>query len=151
MATVKKLQTLFSKLGIEVNQRHERINAWTSGRVQSAKDLQDDELIELCASLSNEFDKRKAKETELKKKKKSIILTIATRTGIKSPHDWDSFNYFMLHTSLVKKSLNLCSLDELDGLINQFRAIEQNNAKSAQKAGTKAYFNQFGLPAIGKN
>ena len=110
-----------------------------------------DELLELCQSLSNEFDKAKILLDIAKKKKKSIILTIATRTGIKSPFDWDSFNYFMIHTSIVKKSLNLCNLDELDTLINQFRAIEQSNNKSAQKLGTKAYFNQFGLPAMGKN
>lgn len=145
MATVKKLQTLFSKLGVSKDQRHERIYAWTSGRTQSSKDLENDELIELCESLLSEFNKVKAKIEDDKKKKKSIILTIATRTGVKSPSDWDSFNHFMLHSSVVKKSLNLCGLDELDTVISQFRALEANNAKSAQKAGTKAYWREFGL------
>ncbi len=145
MATVKQLQTLFTKLGVTTDQRHQRIYAWTSGRTQSSKDLENDELIELCESLLNEFNKAKAKTEDEKKKKRSVVLTIATRTGIKSPNDWDTFNHFMLHSSVVKKSLNLCDLDELDTLIRQFRALEDNNKKSAQKTGTKAYWNQFGL------
>ena len=151
MATVKQLQTLFGKLGIEEKQRHERINAWTSGRTQSSKDLQADELQELCESLKSEVNAQKQQLEDAKRLRRSNILTIATRTGIKQPNDWDTFNHFMLHSSVVKKSLRLCSLDELDKVILQFRALEQSNAVSAQKAGTKAYFNQFGMPNITKN
>ncbi|MCH4831606.1 hypothetical protein E5F92_002425 [Flavobacterium columnare] len=56
MATIKQLQTLFSKLGILKEQRAERINAWTSGRTQSSKELQQDELDELCESLTSEVN-----------------------------------------------------------------------------------------------
>lgn len=151
MATIRQLQTLFGKLGIEEKQRHERINAWTSGRTQSSKDLQADELQELCDSLASEVKLQKQLLEDAKRQRRSSILTIATRTGIKQPNDWDTFNHFMLHNSCAKKSLRLCSLDELEKVLLQFRALEKNNAISAQKAGTKAYFNQFGMPGLNKN
>lgn len=151
MATIKQLQALFAKLGVAEPQRHERINAWTAGRTQSLKDLQADELQELFDTLTGELNKQKQQLEDTKRLKRSTILTIATRTGIKQPDDWGTFNHFMLHSSVVKKSLNLCNLDELELVINQFRALEYSNAKSAQKAGTKAYFNQLGMPNISKN
>lgn len=151
MATIRKLETLFSKLGVTQEQRHERINAWTSGRTRSAKELDKEELEELCLSLSRDVNSAKLELENALRKKRSIILKLATEQGIKSPNDFDSFNYFMLHYSVVKKSLNLCDLLELDALIIQFRGIESNNKKSAKNPGTKAYFQQFGLPKIFKN
>lgn len=151
MATIKQLQTLFGKLGIAEPQRHERINAWTSGRAQSSKDLQQDELEELCESLASEVKLQKQLFEDAKRQRRSAILTIATRTGIKQPSDWDTFNHFMLHKSCVRKSLRLCNLDELEQVILQFRALEHNNAISAQKAGTKAYFNQLGMQKPSNN
>lgn len=151
MATVKQLQTLFGKLGVEQPQRHARINAWTSGRTQTSKELYPDELQELCDSLASEVKHQKQQLEDAKRLRRSTILTIATRTGVKQPNDWDTFNHFMLHSSVVKKSLNICNLDELELVINQFRALERKNAISAQKAGTKAYFNQLGMPNISKN
>lgn len=151
MATIRQLQTLFAKLGFSTKQRHERIYAWTSGRTDSSKDLQADELDELCQSLTSEVKLQKQNLEEAKRLIRSNILTIATRTGVKQPNDWDSFNYFMLHTSCVKKSLRLCNLDELDKVLLQFRALERNNAKSAQTPGTKAYFQQRGMPSINNN
>lgn len=151
MSTIKQLQTLFTKLGIAETERHERIGAWTSGRTESAKELQADELEELYESLVSEFNREKEQLQKVKRLRISAILAIATREGIKHPNNWDSFNRFMLHRSVVKKFLNLCDLEELEQVLTQFRALEQNNAKSAEKAGTKAYFNQFGMPNISKN
>jgi len=151
MATIKQLQTLFTKLGVTEPQRHERIHAWTSGRTQSLKELQADELQELCNTLADELNKQQQQIEDTKRLKRSTVLTIATRTGIKQPDNWGSFNHFMLHSSVVKKSLNLCNLDELELVIKQFRALEHSNARSAQKPGTKAFFNQLGMPEINKN
>jgi hypothetical protein len=153
MATIKQLQTLFGKLGIAAPQRHQRIYAWTSGRTQTSKELQADELQELCDSLASEVQFQKSKIEDAKRLRRSSILIIATNQGIKhrDPQEWDSFNNFMLHKSCVKKSLRLCSIDELDKVLLQFRALQQSNAISAQTPGTKAYFNQYGLPKISKN
>jgi hypothetical protein len=151
MATVRKLMTLCSKYGIDEKQRHELIYAWTSGRTESSTGLLAYELDELCEKLEREYKFRANIDanTELEKKsKRSIVLTIAQRTGIHDPNDWNKFNRFMLNSSILKKKLNSYELDELDDLIKQFRGLERNYAKSAAKAGTKAYFHAKGLPFI---
>ena len=81
-----------------------------------------------------------------KKKLKSQVLTIATRVGLHDPNDWDVFNRFMLHKSVGKKDLYLYSLEELKGLVKQFRGIEANYNKSATKIGTQAYYHKTKLP-----
>lgn len=154
MATVIKLMTLFSKYGIDEQQRHELIYAWTAGRTQSSKELLSIELDELCEKLERDYKFRSGMDahTELEKKeKRSIVLTIAQRTGIHDPNDWSKFNGFMLKSSILKKKLNAYELDELDDLIKQFRGLERNYTRSAGKAGTKAYFHSKGLPKINPN
>lgn len=149
MATTKKLMTLFSKYGIDEKQRHELIYAWTSGRTQSSTELLSIEVDELCAKLEADYKFRTGMDAhaELEKKsKRSIILTIAQRTGIHEPNNWDKFNDFMKNSSILKKPLKEYELDELDALITQFRGLERNYTKSANKAGTKAYFHSKGLP-----
>lgn len=150
-ATVKQLQTLFSKLGFEKTQRHQRIHAWTSGRTQSANDLQPDELDDLCQALKQQVNAQKEVLEAAKRQRRSVILKIATKVGIKHPTDWDSFNHFMLHNSVAKKTLPLCSIEELDQVHQQFRALEANYERSGNKPGTKAYFNQFGMPPLNNN
>ncbi len=86
-----------------------------------------------------------------KKKLRSQVLTIATRTGIHDTNDWEKFNRFMLHNSVCKKSLNLYNLEELEELVLQFRALERNYNKSADKTGTKAWAHKWGLPSTSNN
>ena len=69
--------------------------------------------------------------------KRSIVLIIATRTGIKDADSWEKFNRWMLNNSVLKKELHKYKLDELDKLIKQFRGLEANYRKSAEKTGTK--------------
>jgi hypothetical protein len=151
MATVKQLQVLFTKLGIEKQQRHQRIHAWTSGRTNSSQELHSDELQELCNTFSNEWKRKTEALQDEKQLIISGILNLAEKTGIKQPGDYGSFNHFMLYKSVVKKDLPLCNLEELRLVLEQFRALKHNNDKSAQNAGTKAFFNQLGMPNISKN
>lgn len=154
MATVTKLMTLFTKYGIDEKQRHELIYAWTSGRTQSSKELLSIEIDDLCEKLERDYKYRSNLDayTELEKKKqRSVVLTIAQRTGIHDPSDWKKFNSFMLNSSILKKRLNEYELDELKELVKQFRGLERNYSKSADKAGTKAYFHSKGLPKINPN
>ncbi len=99
--------------------------------------------------------KRIAKQdTELllaKKKLRSQVLTIATRTGIHDTNDWEKFNRFMLHNTIYKKSLNLYTLEELEELVKQFRALEFNYNNSANKVGTKAWAHKRNLPNLSNN
>ncbi|OXA83694.1 hypothetical protein B0A56_00815 [Flavobacterium columnare NBRC 100251 = ATCC 23463] len=151
MATTRQLQTLFTKLGYNNEQRAERINAWTAGRTRSTKELEADELTELCQSLTAQVRQQKQIFEDAKRQRRSAILTIATRTGIKHPNCWDTFNHFMLHKSCARKALRLCNLDELEQVLLQFRALEHSNAISAQKPGTKAYYNKLGMHKPSEN
>ena len=144
MATIKQLQTLFSKLGYEKEARIRRIYGWTTGKKTSSKELDPDELSDLVTSLKDEVTERKKTKEKIILKTRHVILDIATRCGIKKPSGWQEFNHFMLHKSVVKKDLRLCSLDQLEAVEKQFRAIETNNARSAEKPGTKAWHNKFG-------
>ena len=101
--------------------------------------------------MSTKVNKENTEVLLVKKKLRSRVLAIATRTGIHDTNDWDKFNCFMLHNSICKKSLNLYDLEELEELVKQFRALERNYKKSAEKAGTKAWAHQFGFPSTSKN
>ncbi|GGE89389.1 hypothetical protein GCM10010984_03770 [Chishuiella changwenlii] len=71
--------------------------------------------------------------------KRSIALTIATRTGIKEVDSWEKFNNWMLKRSVLKKELYRYNLDELDLLIKQFRALEKNHNNTIIQLGIKAW------------
>ena len=78
-------------------------------------------------------------------------MTVATRVGVHNPNDWDKFNGFMLKRSVYKKALNKYAIDELDVLIKQFRGLEANYNKSADKTGTKAWRHKRGWAEISMN
>ena len=78
-------------------------------------------------------------------------MSIATRVGIHDTNDWSKFNGFMLKSSVCKKALNKYDIDELDAIIKQFRGLEANYKKSANKTGTKAWRHKHGLSEISMN
>jgi len=143
MATIRQLQSLFTKLGYDKQTRGQRIFAWTSGRTTSSSALDQEELNELFTAIKSEYDLLKASQQNKKREKRSVILTIASGAGIKKPSGWQEFNHFMLYKSVVKKDLRLCSLDELDAVIKQLRAVLANNARSGQRPTNKAWFDNF--------
>jgi galactokinase len=51
------------------------------------------------------------------KRKRSIVLTIATKTGIKEVNDFKRFNAWMKKSSVLKKDLHAYTYQELDDLI----------------------------------
>jgi len=85
------------------------------------------------------------------REKRSVILTIATRTGIKDADCWIKFNKWMLNSSILKKELHKYNSDELDKLIKQFRGLEANYNKSANKTGTKAWLHKNKFQPLSKN
>lgn len=85
------------------------------------------------------------------KRKRSMILTLATKTGIKETDSWTKFNDWMNKSSIHKKSLNAYGYDELDELTKQFRGIEVNYENSAEKTGTKAWHHATGIPKPSTN
>lgn len=80
------------------------------------------------------------------KRKRSAILTLATKTGIKERDCWVKFNNWMLVSSIHKKALNAYDYNELDELTKQFRALQVNYENSADKTGTKAWHHATGIP-----
>lgn len=149
MATIKQLMTLLGKAGIKEELRYEMVYHFTNGRTQSVRDLTPKELAAMCEELQSRF---MASDLEIQmRKKRSIVLTIATRTGIKSATSWIEFNNWMLHRSIYKKELHAYDYDELDDLIVQFRGLESNYQKSAEKAGTKAWTHANGFTPISQN
>lgn len=85
------------------------------------------------------------------KRKRSIILTLATHTGIKEADSWTKFNNWMLNSSIHKKALNAYGYDELDELTKQFQALKANYENSAEKMGTKAWHHATGIPKPSSN
>jgi hypothetical protein len=85
------------------------------------------------------------------KRKRSVILTLATHTGIKEADSWTKFNNWMLNSSVHKKALNAYDYDELDDLTKQFQALKVNFENSAEKTGTKAWHHSTGIPKPSTN
>lgn len=85
------------------------------------------------------------------KRKRSNILTLATKTGIKEADSWTKFNKWMLNSSVHHKALNAYDYDELDDLNKQFRQLEINYNNSAEKVGNKAWHHATGIPRSSEN
>lgn len=85
------------------------------------------------------------------KRKRSNILTIATKTGIKEANNWTKFNKWMLNRSVHKKALKEYNYEELDDLNKQFRQLQANYENSAQKVGNKAWHHATGIPRSSEN
>lgn len=87
-------------------------------------------------------------ELELQlRNRRSVVLTIATRCGIKKPDDWTAFNSWMKSRSVLKKELHRYNYVELEALIKQMRGLEKNYNNSSESVGTKAWYHKNGMPA----
>jgi hypothetical protein len=154
----KQLMALLSRAGIDEQTRHDLVRGWTAGRTNSSKGLTIQELTDIVWKLQNDSsfaqNIRSASEALLQiqlKKKRTVILTIAQRIGLHSGTDFTRFNSFMQNSSVLHKKLQKYTLEELDVLTKQFRAIEQNYNRSAATAGTKAWQHNHGFSAFGEN
>ena len=141
--------TLLGQQGIDEETRHEMVYRFTGGRTTSIRDLTGKELEEFCNRLQNQVTS--ADMEILMRQKRSTVLTIATRTGIKEANSWSKFNHWMENSSIFKKPLNQYSFEDLDQLIRQFRGLEANYKNSANKAGTKAWHHSTGIPRPSDN
>ena len=120
-----------------------------TGRTTDIEDLSEKELQEIYKiffphEILLNYEK-------LLKEHRSVILSIATRIGIKEPDNWDKFNNWMLKSSILKKKLNDYKLDELPKLERQLRAAESNYQASAEKPGNKAWYHKNKFPIPSKN
>jgi len=89
-----------------------------TGRTTDIEDLSEKELQEIY-KIFFPHERNIAEQAfllnyeKLLKEHRSVILSIATRIGIKEPDNWDKFNNWMLKSSILKKKLNDYKLDEI--------------------------------------
>ena len=127
-----------------------------TGRTTDIEELSDEELAEVY-KIFFPTERNFAEQVfmlnyeKLLKEHRSIILSIATRIGLKEPDSWDKFNNWMLKSSIKKKKLNDYNLQELKELERQLRATESNYQASAEKAGNKAWYHKNKFPIPSKN
>ena len=127
-----------------------------TGRTTDIEELSDEELAEVY-KIFFPTERNIAEQVfmlnyeKLLKEHRSIVLSIATRIGLKEPDSWDKFNNWMLKSSILKKKLNDYNLQEIKDLKRQLRATESNYQASAEKAGNKAWYHKNKFPIPSKN
>ena len=127
-----------------------------TGRTTDIEELSDEELAEVY-KIFFPTERNIAEKVfllnyeKLLKEHRSIVLSIATRIGLKEPDSWDKFNNWMLKSSILKKKLNDYNLQEIKDLERQLRATESNYQASAEKAGNKAWYHKNKFPIPSKN
>ena len=153
-----QLLILLNKAGVDETQRHNLVFAYTGGRTRSSKELFDQEINDLIWKLQNDsgFSSNFTRTTDILlelvlKGKRSQVLAIATRCGIHQPPTFQTFNHWMLNSSILKKKLQKYTIDELDQLLQQMHKLEANFKASAEKAGTKAWYRHYGIPEESDN
>lgn len=121
MATIKKLQTLFSQKGMNTDERHEVIFNFTGGRTESSRELTPQELETLCNALQGKYSaEMDAKRKRLlaaifgmfKKMKKeaniSYVKAIACRAaGVKNFNDIPSARLDSLYNAFLNAQRDL--------------------------------------------
>ena len=127
-----------------------------TGRTTDIDELSDEELAEVY-KIFFPAERNIAEQVfllnyeKLLKEHRSIVLSIATRIGLKEPDSWDKFNNWMLKSSILKKKLNDYNLQEIKDLERQLRATESNYQASSEKAGNKAWYHKNKFPIPSKN
>lgn len=127
-----------------------------TGRTTDIDELSDEELEEVYR-IFFPVERNIAEQVfllnyeKLLKEHRSIVLSIATRIGLKEPDNWDTFNNWMLKSSILKKKLNDYKLEELLQLEKQLRSAEDNYNASSGKAGNKAWYHKNKFPIPSKN
>ena len=145
------LEKRLHKAGYRID-RADLVRELTKGRTRSLRELSHIEYTHLINQMREFAATMATYDMEIEsKRKRSQVLAIATRTGLKDPNDWRKFNAFMKERSILKKPLNRYNLSELDALVDQFRAIEANYKKSAEKPGTAAWHHKHGFRLASEN
>ncbi|SDE80784.1 hypothetical protein, partial [Riemerella columbipharyngis] len=148
MATLKELKELLaeqSAVDIAI-----AVSGFTGFRTTLLEELTQEEIDKLYnihapkpePTMDEEFN---ALKYELVLKEwRSKILALAEREGIKEPKSWHKFNDWMILYSIYKKPLTAHNIEELKELYKQFRGIERNNRKFAEKPLNKAWWRKAG-------
>ena len=145
MNAKKQLRELFAErnpaeVAIEIN----GFTGWRTTLIDELTDQEAETLLQIHLPREKDLEEEcKALLEEMKKKEyKSAILALAEIAHIKDPGDFQRFNNWMFRYSRFKKHLNAHSLEELKLLYKQLRAAQANNARSAQRPMSKAWWHK---------
>lgn len=145
MATLQDLQELFAE-----RKPHDvaiEISGFTGFRTTNIEELSPEEINRLYACHAPRLKDVDAEFNAFKielvvKAWRSKILAAAEKAGLKEAGCFHKFNNWMRLSSKYKKALNAHTIDELKELHRQIHAAMSNNARSARKPLTKAWWNQ---------
>ncbi|MEC3875962.1 hypothetical protein [Chryseobacterium salviniae] len=123
------------------------INGFTGFRTTVIEEMTEQEAIKL---LSIHAPKPKTVEEQNNELRNDLIrngwiskiLKIAEETKIKEPGSFHKFNDWMYKSSVFKKHLNAHTIEELQKVHQQLHAVKTNNARSAKKPLTKAWWDK---------
>lgn len=124
-------------VAIEIN----GFTAWRTTLIDELTNSEAEKLIDIHRPKAKLAKENNALREELIRKEwMSFILSNAEKAGVKKPDGFCEFNNWMLTRSIYKKHLNAHTIEELRDLNRQLNALKNNNAKSANRAMTKAWW-----------
>ena len=136
---IKKIQTLFSQMGFEKDEKMDVISRLTNGRATSTKDLTLDEAKYLIKYLIGDTGENKAHQEKCKSVVK-CIYRLSYDIGMSygdTPEDklmnCAKINKFCRERGTVKKNISEMTLTELQKTRKQFEAILSNNLDNSVK------------------
>lgn len=148
-AQLKKIQTMFTKLGFEPEDKQGIISTLTKGRATSTKDITIEEAKILINYLMGKTDhKKEAYQAECRDIVKQIYH-LSYEVGMSygdTPEDklmnCAKINKFCRERGTVKKNITEMNLMELKKTKKQFEAMLQSNLDNAVKQLVKKSINQ---------
>lgn len=148
-AQLKKIQTMFAKLGFEPEDKQGIISSLTKGRVTSTKDITFEEAKVLINYLMGKTDQKKeAYQAECRDIVRQIYH-LSYEVGMSygdTPEDklmnCAKINKFCRERGTVKKNITEMNLTELKKTKKQFEAMLQSKLDNAVKQLVKKSINQ---------
>lgn len=147
-AQIRKIQTLFSKLGFSSDDKKNIIRNLTLNRASSTKDLRKDEAKYLINYLEGNNEVKQAYYDKCLKEVKSIYK-LSYDIGMCYGDTYEDkmmniavINKFCRERGTVKKNIKEMDLKELRKTKKQFEAMLQNNTKSAVNKTTNKILNE---------
>ena len=141
----EELQKVFASrdsasIAIEIN----GFTGWRTTLVEELTDQEAQQLLDIHCPKPKTVDAEynALKEDFIKREWKSAVLAMAEKTNIKEKGCFAKFNNWMIASSRFKKHLNAHTIDQLKLVHQQLKAVQQNNARSATRPMTKAWWNK---------
>ena len=141
MHTIKELQDLFAdRSTLQIATELYGFTGFRTTRLEDLTETEIEKLYNIYAPKTLDQEFHALKSEMISKEWKSNILALAEKLGFKEKGSFHNFNNWMLTSSKFKKHLNAHSIAELKELHQQMKAAQTNNARSARRTMTKAWW-----------